>query len=137
MKLGSREQEAPETEREVEQDMPVLNKKASLGGTEYAKKMRDDSERLKRNEQTGLFAYLISELSVHTESPEMQLNDVMQTMSESGAFDEFKPKDWNQFFKVFIKKFEGVTDKITRLDQAESLYKSQLAAVESEKNDHD
>jgi hypothetical protein len=72
---------------------------------------------------------------VHTENPEVQLNDVLQTLCESGAFDEFKPKDWTQFFKVFIKKFEGVTEKITRLDQAESLYKSQLAAVESEKND--
>jgi hypothetical protein len=40
----------------------------------------------------------------------------MQILIEAGTFEEFKPKDWQIFFKVFSKKFEAVTDRIERLE---------------------
>ena len=134
MKLGQKV--APEIEREAEQDLPVFKKQTSLGGTEYANKLRDDSMRLQREEQTSLFAYTINELSTHTETPEVQLNDVLQTLTESGAYGDFKPKDWQSFFKAFNKKFEHLKERIAGLEQAESLFKQQAAQVEAEKEDH-
>lgn len=58
-------------------------------GTEYAKGIKLGFSR--QQEQTSLVAFTINELSVHTETPENQLNEVLQTMIDSGAFEEFRP----------------------------------------------
>lgn len=64
-----------------------------------------------REEQTSLFAYIISELSAHSEKPEAQLGEVVGILIEAGTFGDLKPKDWEVFFKVFSKKFDAVTDR--------------------------
>lgn len=43
----------------------------------------------------------------------------MQILIEAGTFDEFKPKEWQIFFKVFSKKFEAITDRIEKLVEQE------------------
>ena len=51
----------------------------------------------------------------NSETPEVQLNEVVQVLIEAGTFEEFKPNNWAVFFKIFSKKFEAVTDRIERL----------------------
>jgi hypothetical protein len=90
-----------------------------LSGTEYAAAARDKSSIHTKTEQTSLVAFTISELSVHSEKPEVQLTDVMQTLIDSGAFEEFRPQDWVTFFEVFRRKFDHVSDKIAKFSDRE------------------
>ena len=53
-------------------------------GTQYASKQRNDSIRISREAATSLYAYAITELSAHTETPEVQLAEVLNMLIDSG-----------------------------------------------------
>ena len=44
---------------------------------------------------------------------------MLNILIDSENYEEFKPKDWTVFFKIFSKKFENVTQRINFIESKE------------------
>ena len=52
----------------------------------YASRIRSESLRLINESQTSIYAYVINELAGHTETPEVQLYEILQLLLEADQF---------------------------------------------------
>jgi len=85
--------------------MNALKKSQTITGTEYANRAAEGSIRVQREEATNLYAFAISELQNHSETPEDQLSNVIQVLIDADDFKAFRPHDWSNFFNICSKKF--------------------------------
>lgn len=82
-----------------------------------------------------MFAYTLAELSAHSETPEVQLSEILSTLIEAGTYEDFKAKDFGIFLDVFNKKFDVIKDRIVHMQNDVGQTKAKLEQIKGEKDD--
>ena len=80
--------------------------------------------------------YAIEHMKEESDSPEVQLQDVLHVFTEYRHYSDFKQRDWRNFFDTFSRKFDQVGEKLSKAEYDRDIFIRDLGFAEAKVHDN-